>query len=121
MKRLDVILFFCVLIVASFLRLFLLSSVPNGLQQDETSIGYNALGILETGRDEYGKNFPLYFKAFGEYKLPFSIYSTSVSFAILGVSEFALRFPSAFFGILTVVLVYFLSWELFRKKDIALA
>jgi len=37
-----------------------------------------------------------------------------------GLNEFAIRFPSAFFGILTVLLSYFLTKKLFEKENIAL-
>ncbi|MDO8269510.1 MAG: glycosyltransferase family 39 protein [Candidatus Levybacteria bacterium] len=120
MKNKIVVLLFCViLLIAAFLRLFMLSSVPNGLQQDETSIGYNALSIVQTGKDEYGKSFPLSFKAFGEYKLPLSIYLTSASFALFGVSDFTLRLTSAIFGILTVVVVFFLTLRITKSRQVA--
>ena len=114
------IVFVLIFVLGLFLRFYNLSTVPNGLQQDESSIGYNAYSILETGRDEYGKYLPASFKAFGEYKLPLSIYLTTVSFAVLGVSEFSLRLPSALFGVLTVGLMYFLGYLLFNKKSIGL-
>lgn len=109
-----------ILFLAVAIRFYSLSNIPMGLQQDETSIGYNAYSILETGRDEYGKSFPLNFKAFGEYKLPFSIYLTSASIKLFGLNEFAVRFPFALFGVLTVFVLFLLVYELFGKKELAL-
>lgn len=119
-NKFTIIVFALIIFIAAFLRLFMLDEVPNGLQQDETSIAYNALSILETGKDEHGANYPLYFKAFGEYKLPLSIYLTSLSFAIFGISEFSLRLPSAFFGILTVIVLFFTSRIFFQKDKVGL-
>jgi dolichyl-phosphate-mannose--protein O-mannosyl transferase len=39
----------------------------------------------------------------------------AMSFKLLGVSNFSARFPSAVFGILTLIFVYFLGKELFNK------
>ncbi|MGZ7041112.1 MAG: hypothetical protein ACXVH7_04900, partial [Thermoanaerobaculia bacterium] len=47
---------------------------PPGFYLDEASIGYNALTIAQHGVDEQGERFPLYFRAFGEYKNPTYVY-----------------------------------------------
>lgn len=106
MKKLSVLIFISILIVGFFLRFYQLGSVPNGMYQDETAIGYNAYSILKTGKDEYGKFLPLYFKSFGDYKLPLYIYSVVPSVAIFGLTDFAVRFPSALFGFLTIIIFY---------------
>ena len=62
------------IVIAGFLRIYKIATVPPGLNQDETAIGYNAYSILVTGRDEWGEKYPLYFKSFGDYKLPIYIY-----------------------------------------------
>lgn len=111
-KNLFFILIIC---IASFLRLYKLDSIPPGLSQDETSIGFNAYSILKTGKDEHGVSYPQNFKAFGEYKLPGHIYLSTIPIAILGTTPLAVRLPSAFLGILTVVLLYFLVKELFPR------
>src|SRR3989344_1117384 len=115
-----VILLLGIFILSAILRFYKLGSVPYGFYQDESAIGYNALSILETGKDEYGKSFPLYFKSFGDYKLPIYIYSTVVSIAVFGLNEFAVRFPSTFFGFLTVIIFYFFVNELTKNKKLAL-
>lgn len=115
-----VILLFCVFFLAAILRFHKLGSVPYGFYQDESAIGYNALSILETGKDEYGKSFPLYFKSFGDYKLPIYIYATVGTVALFGLNEFAVRFPSAFFGLLTVMVFYFFVNELTKNKKLSL-
>ena len=85
-----------IFVIAFILRFYKLGDVPNGLYQDETSIGYNAYSIMTTGKDEYGKIFPLYFKSFGDYKLPIYIYSAIIPIKLFGLNAFAVRFPSAF-------------------------
>ena len=110
---------FILFVLAFFLRFYKISQNPPGLYWDETSIGYNAYSILKSGKDEYGKFLPVSFKAFGEYKLPVYIYFTVFTTAIFGPSEFAVRFPSAACGVLTVVAFYFLVAELFASRRLA--
>ncbi len=100
------------LILGTFLRLWQLSAVPNGLTWDEAAIGYNAYSILKTGRDEHGAFLPIVFKSFGDYKPGAYIYLTVPSVAIFGLNEFAVRFPSALAGILGILGIYLLVREL---------
>ena len=105
---------FClILIIAFFLRFYRLGQVPPSLDWDEASLGYNAYSILKTGKDEYGERLPLSIRSFGDYKPPLYVYLTIPSVAVFGPNEFAVRFPSAFLGTLTVLLTYFLVNELF--------
>ena len=119
-KLLFIFCFIAVTIVAFLLRFYDLGKIPNGLYQDETAIGYNAYSILKTGKDEYGKSFPIYFKSFGDYKLPVYIYATVPSVLVFGLTPFAVRFPSALFGVLTVPLFALLMYELTKNKNFAL-
>ncbi len=105
--------------IALFLRFHQLSNIPNGLYPDETAIGYNAYSILLTGKDEYGENMPLYFRSFDDYKLPLYIYSTTLSIKLFGANAFAVRFPSAFLGSLSVIFLFFLVYELSKNKGFA--
>ena len=109
-----------IIFLASFLRFYRISSVPPSLSWDEASIGYSAYSILKTGKDEWGQRFPLFFKSFGEYKHPFHIYFTAVSEALFGVNEFSVRFGSALFGVINVLLLFFLTFILFKNNSIAL-
>ena len=118
--RFHLSLLLVIVLLGAFLRLCMLDRVPPGFNQDEASIGYNAYSILKTGKDEYGKVMPIYFKAFGDQKLPVYIYATAASEAVLGVNEFAVRFPSAFFGILCLPLLYLLVEKLSKNSNLAL-
>lgn len=104
--------FLAVVIIAAIVRFWGLGSNPPSLNWDETSLGYNAYSILETGKDEWGKTLPITFRAFGEYKLPGYVYATVPSVAAFGLTEFAVRFPSALFGVLTAGLVFLIIYRL---------
>ncbi len=115
MKTWQKLLFFLVFILALILRLVYLDQNPTFIS-DEASIGYNAYSVLKTGKDEWGKFLPLSFKSFGEYKLPAYIYLTVPSIAVFGLNEFALRFPSVVFGILTIWAIFLLGREMFDRN-----
>lgn len=105
-------------IIAAVLRFYQLGLTPPGLFVDEASNGYNAYSILKTAKDEYGNLMPLTFRAFGDYNPAFSVYTLVPSIAIFGLNNFAVRFPSAFFGTLTVFIVYLLVKKLFDDAKI---
>lgn len=106
-----------VLALAAVLRFFLLGQNPIGFNDDEAAFGYNAYSILKTARDEWGRVLPFpVFESFGDWKLVFYLYAAVVSQFIFGANEFATRFPSALFGVLSVFATYFLGKKLFDKK-----
>lgn len=120
MKRFSLFILFGILILASFLRLYRLDSVPPGINRDEASIGVTALSLLTTGKDEYGRVLPLSFESFGDWKMPLYIYTTIPFVKILGLNELAVRLPSALAGIASVAAMYFLALALFSSQTIAL-
>ena len=83
---------------------------------DEASIGYNAYSILQTGRDEYGKLFPIIFKSFGDYKPGIYVYLTIPFVTIFGLTELSVRLPSIILGSLIPLLLYFLITTLNPKS-----
>lgn len=116
MLKIKIILVFIV-VSSVFLRFWRISEIPPSLSHDEVAIGYNAWSILQTGKDEYGTKFPLLFRSFDDYKPSGYIYTTALSEKIFGFNEFAVRFPSAFLGSMTVLVLYFLLKELFSSKS----
>jgi len=109
-----------ILILSAFLRFYQLNQSPPSLNWDEISHGYNAYSILKTGQDEWGFTFPTIFRAYGDYKLPVYIYLTSLSVGLFGLNAFAVRFPSALAGVLSVLFTYFLAKKLFKNNLVAI-
>lgn len=118
-NRIWILALLIILSIAVFLRLFQLSTLPPGLNQDETAIGYNAYSIAEVGKDEYGQQFPLYFKSFNDYKLPAYIYTVSLLVKGFGLNAYVVRLPSTVAGIVSVLLLYLLIDHLTRNKTLA--
>ena len=107
-----------ILLVASFLRLYSLDSMPPGLYSDEAMNGSNATEALASGdfRVFYAENN-------GREGFFINIQVWLIGFigpaGLIGPVGL-LRLPSAIFGILTVLGIYFLTKELFGNKNLAL-
>jgi 4-amino-4-deoxy-L-arabinose transferase-like glycosyltransferase len=93
---------------------------PVGFFVDEASIAYNAHTIAQSGTDEYGYTFPLYFRAFGEYKSPVYIYVLSAVFWFTGPSVLVARMLSAVAGLAAAVLFGILAAQLARRRSVGL-
>ena len=119
MSKKAICIFFIILFIASFLSIYRINQIPPGVNRDEASIGYTAYSILKTGRDEYGRLFPLSFQSFGDWKLPFYIYTVVPFVSVFGLTELAVRLPSVIFGIASVGLTFFLIRLLFKNNVLA--
>jgi len=120
MGKKNLLICWLILIFAlgAFLRFWHLGANPPSLTWDEAAWGYNAYSLGITGRDEFGRFLPLnYLESFGDFKPPVYAYLTVLPVKIFGLNEFAVRFASAFFGVLTVLLAYFLVKELFKNTS----
>ncbi len=94
---------------------------PRGFFTDEASFGLNAHLILTTAQDEHGEFLPLLFRSFGEFKLPVFVYAEVPFVAVFGRTELAVRLTSVVLGSLSVVTIYLLGREIFRRELPALA
>ena len=106
-----------IILLALLLRIWRLGEAPPSLSWDEAALGYNAYSILRTGRDEYGQFLPLIFKSFGDYKPGLYVYLAVPFVAILGLTELAVRLPSAILGSLGVLGIYLLAKEMFSPRQ----
>jgi 4-amino-4-deoxy-L-arabinose transferase-like glycosyltransferase len=94
---------------------------PPGFYVDESSIAYNAFTIATRGADEYGSRFPLYFRAFGEYKNPLYVYLLAIVFKLAGPGILTARRLSALLGWLAALVMARLAWSSTRRRWLALA
>lgn len=118
-KKVNIIIFGIIFIIAAFLRIWDLSNFPVGFQIDEASLGYNGYSLLLTGKSDEGKFLPLYIDIFGDNRPSGYHFLTIVPIAIFGLSEFSTRIPGAIFGIITVFPIFLLSFLIFKDKKIA--
>ncbi|MGH7245900.1 MAG: ArnT family glycosyltransferase, partial [Candidatus Levyibacteriota bacterium] len=114
MKAKTVFFLFGITLLAFFLRFYLLGDTPRGFYKDEAFLGYNAYSLLQTAKDMNGNFLPLHLQSFLYSPAGYSYFSIPF-IALFGLSAFSVRFASALFGSLTVVIVFFLTAELFAK------
>lgn len=109
MKNKKIFLLLIILIIAGFFRFYNLKNIPPGLYPDEAMNGNNAIEALKTG------SFKVYYpENNGREGLFINI--QALFLALIQKNEpWVLRLPSTIFGFLTVLGIYFLALELFKK------
>lgn len=106
---------FLICVIGTTLRFYKLGNYPVGFHSDEAFLGYNAYSLLKTGKDITGDFLPVHFKSFLYSPGGYSYFSI-IPILIFGLSAFSSRFSSAFFGSLTLLLVFSTTYYLFEKK-----
>jgi len=106
MKRRLIIIFF-LFVVSSFLIFFKFNLIPQNISFDEIEFSRLAISLNNSNYIPYSN------LATGHSTLYF--YIILLSFKIFGISNFALRFPSALFGILSIFTFYKLLKNIFNE------
>jgi 4-amino-4-deoxy-L-arabinose transferase-like glycosyltransferase len=95
------------------------SANPPGFYIDESSVSYNAHLIATTGRDEHGTGWPLFFRAFGDYKNPVYVYLLAAIFSLTGPSILAARLLSGALGVGAAVVLGLLAARVSKRRETA--
>ncbi len=110
-----------IVILGFILRFSWLTYNPPSLNWDEISHGYNAYSILKTGMDQWDQRLPIFnFRAYGDYPTTLNLYLTIPFILLFGLTDFAIRFPHALLGTLTILSIYFLSLGITKKSNVSL-
>lgn len=120
MTKKQWLLLIIILLIAIFLRFFQLGKTPQGFYLDEAALGYNAYSLMETGKDEFGKNWPILFRSFGDFKAPVYTYLLIPIYKIFGMSVWTTRALSAVMGIIGIWFSFWLIKNLSKKINLAL-
>ncbi len=113
-KNLCRILFVLLLLGGAFLRMWNLTGLPDGLQQDEASIGYEAYCLASTGMDRNGFHWPVYPITWGSGGgSPLMIYLNVITTKLFGSGIWSIRIVPAFLGTLTLLLFFLLLYRSF--------
>jgi 4-amino-4-deoxy-L-arabinose transferase-like glycosyltransferase len=115
-KKLIFVLLFVIVLIGGVLRLWQLGNIPPSPDWDEAAIGYDAYSLLNTGHDQFGKFMPVVMRSLDDYKPALYAYLVAPSVAAFGLNTFAVRLPSAIFGILSIIIVFYLMRELFTNS-----
>jgi 4-amino-4-deoxy-L-arabinose transferase-like glycosyltransferase len=114
------LLFVLLLLGGAFVYCFRVTTNPAGFFVDESSVAYNAYTISQSGRDEFGHAWPLFFQAFGDFKNPVHIYLMAMLFKLTGPSILTARLLSAVAGVITAVLLGLLAMRISGRQGVGL-
>jgi len=114
------LLFWLILLLATFFRVWKLDTLPAGLNWDEISHGYNSYSVLETGKDQWGTLPVFNFRAYGDYPTTFNLYLTIPFIKLLGLNALSIRLPTVIFSLLFVIYTYLFAIKIFKKEGLAL-
>lgn len=118
LKNKSKYLLFIVVFIGFILRFWQLGENPKSINWDEAAWGYNAYSMGIDGREEFGNLLPYKFiESFGDFKPPVYAYLGIIPVKLFGLNEFSTRFPSALFGVLSVLLTYLLVKQIFSKSE----
>jgi len=120
MKNKFLPLFLVILGLAVLLRFPFLSTFPPSMVQDEVGLGYSAISIAETGRDEWGNSYPIVFKSFGDYKPPAFFYATALLYKLIGWQAVLPRITSAIAGVFIVLMGILWIKKMFKSDELGL-
>ena len=110
MKKKSLVELFLLLIILALgltLYCYKLETVPSGFYVDEAVSGYNSYSLLKTGKDEYGKPFPVALRFFGSYSPPLFVYSLIPLVALFGLEVWVTRIISVISMAGGILVVFF--------------
>lgn len=110
------VLFFIILAVGIFARVYKFGSLPGGINQDEAYAGYEAYSLLHYGKDSFGYSFPVYFISWGSGMNVLESYLMIPFIAMFGLETWVIRLPQLIMAVITLVAVYLLMKRLFNEK-----
>lgn len=114
--RLEIISLLFIFFIALFMRMYQLTNLPRGLNWDETAYGYNAYSLLISGKDEWGRAYPLFLKSFGEYKPALLSYLMLPFFLLFPDGNTAVRVVPALLGSFSVLATFFLVKKISKNS-----
>lgn len=109
-------LIFLIFLVALIVRVWRLDYLPVGFTPDEASFGYDAYSLITTGKDQWGNQWPLVLKSFGDGKLPLYAYLAIPAVFLFGLSEYSVRLPAALLGAMAIIYCYLLTKKLLKHE-----
>ena len=114
--KIDRRLFWTILAVGIFARLWLFGSVPGDINQDEAFAGYEAWSILHYGTDSAGYSFPVYLTAWGSGMNALESYLMIPFIAMFGLETWVIRLPQLIVGIVSLWVCFLTVRRLFDRR-----
>ena len=120
-KELKKIIFrVLIFVIGVFLRVYGIDKMPNALNVDEASSGYDAFSIMKYGVDRNGNSFPVVLYAWGSGQSVLYSLMSIPFIAMFGLTEFSMRIAMAIVGAISLIAMYFLIKNIFDNKKLAI-
>jgi hypothetical protein len=101
-------IFLAILVAGIVVRVVARAAVPNGFNQDEAAVGYDAYAILKYGIDHHNIPYPAFLIGWGSGMNALSSYLAMPFIALFGLTEGATRSVNLLSGIVSLAVFYFL-------------
>jgi 4-amino-4-deoxy-L-arabinose transferase-like glycosyltransferase len=109
------------LFIGVFFRVFFISEIPSGLNQDEASIGYEAFSIMTTGQDRAGNSYPIHLKSWGSGQNALYAYFSIPFIHFFGLNSLSIRLVNCIFSCISLLIFYLLFKLTTDKKTATIA
>lgn len=110
------IIFLIILVIGILIRIVGIANMPNALNCDEASAGYEAFSILNYGIDRNGNFMPAFLVAWGSGQNALLTYLIIPFIKLFGLNVIAIRLPMAILGIISLFIMYSLLKKISNKK-----
>lgn len=107
---------YLILIIGILIRIVGITDMPNALNCDEASAGYEAFSLLNYGIDRNGNHNPSFLVAWGSGQNALLTYLIIPLIKIFGLKTIAIRLPMAILGCVSLVILYLLLRKISNKK-----
>lgn len=110
------IIVIAIILFGCLIRIINISNIPNALNCDEASSGYEAYSILKHGIDRNGNFMPAFLVAWGGGQNALLSYVMIPFIKVLGLTTLAVRLPMAILGCISLVIFYLLLKKISNQK-----
>ena len=107
---------YLILIIGILIRIVGITDMPNALNCDEASAGYEAFSLLNYRIDRNGNHNPSFLVAWGSGQNALLTYLIIPLIKIFGLKTIAIRLPMAILGCVSLVILYLLLRKISNKK-----
>lgn len=105
-----------ILVIGMLIRIVGIGDMPNALNCDEASSGYEAFSILNYGIDRNGNKLPAFLVSWGGGQNVLLSYFMIPFIKVLGLSALSIRLPMAILGGISLIILYLLLKKIANKK-----
>ena len=110
------IIVIAILILGCLIRILNIADIPNAINCDEASSGYEAYSILNYGIDRNGNHIPAFLVAWGGGQNALLSYIMIPFIKILGLTTLSIRLPMAILGCISLIIFYLLLKKIANQK-----